>query len=149
MSNEEGKKAIVVDNGAYMIKAGYSADDAPLAVFPAIVCRPKYKNIDVTQNVYVGDEAQAKDNRHCTLTRPIQDGTVTNWDDLERVWHHTFYNELRIEPEEYSMLLTEVPLNSKTNREKMTEIMFETFNVPNFYVCITAVLALYASGRTK
>eukprot|EP01084_Bolivina_argentea_P218318 370503_1 len=31
----------------------------------------------------------------------------------------------------------------------MTEIMFETFNVPNFYVCITAVLALYASGRTK
>lgn len=30
----------------------------------------------------------------------------------------------------------------------MTQIMFETFNVPSFYVAIQAVLSLYASGRT-
>jgi actin-related protein len=30
----------------------------------------------------------------------------------------------------------------------MTQIMFETFEVPNFYVSIQAVLSLYASGRT-
>ena len=44
--------------------------------------------------------------------------------------------------------MTQKPLTPKSNREKATEVMFEKFNTPAFYLAIDAILALYSSGRT-
>ena len=69
----------------------------------------------------VGDQAQEK-RGVLSIDYPIEHGIVTNWDDMETIWEHIFYNELGKPPEEHPILLTEPPLNPKGNREMMTKV---------------------------
>ena len=143
-------KAIVVDNGSGVIKAGFSGDNQPAVKFPSIVGTPRSDKQMVgveSKPEYIGDEAQ-KMRGVLKLHYPIESGIVTEWALMEKVWEHCFTNELRVDPSEHKVLLTEAPLNPKVNREKMTSLMFETFQVQGLYVAIQAVLSLYSNGRT-
>ena len=72
---------------------------------------------------------------------------ITNWDDWEKLLHHGLYNELRVAPEEHLVVMAQPPLAPKAEREKITQIMFETFNVPMLLLSPASVLSCIASGR--
>lgn len=148
--SEENVKALVIDNGSGFIKAGFVGEDAPTKIFPSVVGRPKIKgsNSDQEDKTYYGEEAQSKQGI-LTLKHPIENGIVTNWEDMEALWRHTFINELRVDPKDYPVILTESPLNPKGNREKMVTIMFEKFGVPKLYVANSEILSLNLSAKTK
>lgn len=98
-----------------MCKAGLAGDDAPRSVFATVVGRPKVPGIMVgmdQKEVYVGYEANMKRNV-LKIQHPITNGIVTNWDDMEKVWHHTLYNELRVSPEEHPIMMTECNSNPR------------------------------------
>jgi len=132
-----------------MCKTGVAGDDAPRGVFPSIIGRPRHKEVMVVmvqKDSYVENEAQ-KEREILIIKCPIE-WFCNQLGQYRKKFGITFYNELRITPEEHPVLLTEFPLNPKEIREKMTKILFKTFNIPVFYVAIYAVLLLYAFGRT-
>ncbi|UJR22566.1 hypothetical protein I4U23_025613 [Adineta vaga] len=144
----EGMETVVIDNGSGVIKAGFSGEISPCITFHTTVGRqshiPAYQNnTNYSQNIkdkisITGDLSN--------IHYPIEHGIVTNWDDMEKIWHTVFDKICKI-PEEQPVLLTEAPLNPKGNRQKMAQILFEHFNVPALYVTFPAVLSFYASGR--
>ena len=152
MEDEVLGKPIVVDNGTGITKNGYAGEDQPRSVFPTLIGYPKYTSImtDVehyTREYYIGEEALQL-RGVLRLSYPVGHGIVEDWGAMEKIWHYTFYTDLRLDPGDHPVLLTEPPLNPRPNREKMCEIMFETFNIPALYIAMQAVLSLYASGRT-
>lgn len=154
---DDDREAVVLDNGTGIMKAGYSGDDAPSAMFPACVGHytRKCPRKEGDPEFYIGQKAQEK-RGILMLKYPIDHGCISNWDDMERIWRYTFTEELNCvvgaENEEdedvRGVLISEPPNNPRADREKTTEIMFETFGVRRFYLALQAVLALYASGRT-
>jgi actin-related protein len=139
-------KAIVIDHGTSTCKVGFSGDSLPNSIVPSVLGRPKMKFIKLGKDVFIGNEAISK-RGVLTLKYPIQKGLITNFQDMELLWDHIFQTELNISPKEFPVLLTETVQNSKENKEKMTQIMFEKFSTPSLNISSRSVLSLFSSGR--
>jgi len=145
-------KILVVDNGTGFAKVGYSGSNFPQHVFPSIVGRPILRaeeGIGEVQlkDIMIGEEA-AENRSFLQISYPIENGIIRNWEDMIHLWDYTFYEKLKIDPKECKILLTEAPMNPKSNREKMVRVMLERYGFQGVYVAIQAVLTLYAQGLT-
>jgi len=133
-----------------MTRAGFAADEAPRVTFPCIIGR--YKNNATTLHaedlkLFVGEDV-FKNRGILASSYPVVRGSIAKWDDIECLWHHTFYSALRIDPSAHNVLFTESPTATRESRERLVHLMFEVFSTPGIYIQSTANLALFASGRT-
>eukprot|EP00483_Globobulimina_turgida_P002668 UN02673 len=146
--SEDETDVVVIDNGSGMIKAGFAGYDEPHQLIdPSHFCEKisnSFAALKYSGQCYDPTQARPKSTKS---TYPMKRGVVTDWDRMEVVWRNTF-KQLQVETYEHSTFLTETMLTPKANREKMTQIMFEKFDVPALYLAVDSILALYASGRT-
>lgn len=77
----------------------------------------------------------------------MKDGMIDNWELFEKVIDYAYTNVIQSEPEYHPVLFSEASWNVRNNREKLTELMFEKYNVPAFFLVKNAVLAAFSSGR--
>ena len=94
---------------------------------------------------WVGDEA-AENRNYLQVSQPMEHGIIRNWEDMKHLWDYTFEEKLKIDPTGRKVLLTEPPMNPKTNRQRIAQVMFEEYGFGGVYVAIQAVLTLYAQG---
>jgi len=150
-----GCMCVVIDTGSDTCKIGHAGDEFPRAEFKTVVGRPRAHGVMVgmpIQDDFVGDEAYFK-RGVLSLKCPLLDhGIVNDWDDMEKIWSHAFFNEYgngyRDGYVDQPVLLMEPPLNPKANRERMTQIMFDEINVQAVCLITQPVLSLFALGRT-
>lgn len=107
---EEEAAMLITDNDSDMCEAGLAGGKTSSAMSPSIVGSPDTR---VSRwawarrtSVYVGGETQSKKDVP-TLKYPSKQGTVTNCDNMEKIWHHPFHNKLHTAPEGHRVLLTE------------------------------------------
>jgi actin-related protein 2 len=149
--DSQGRKVVVCDNGTGFVKCGFSGANFPAHIFPSLVGRPilrsstKINNIEL-KDLMVGDEASTLRSM-LEVSYPMENGIVRNWDDMVSLYDYTFGpTKLNVDPTKCRLLLTEPPMNPMKNREKMIEVMFETYKFHSLYIAIQAVLTLYAQG---
>jgi len=171
-----GDRTAVLDLGSYSIKAGHAHSvigveaDLPPLVTPTRVrvfdLTPEYEPQEgkarneaqrprpgIEGNAGQGEEEEGKSNGALRGTyvesRPVQNGVITDWDQMEALWHYILYEQLGWEKgNEGSVLITEKVLaSSKLQRELTTQIMFEKFNTNGLYMANQARLSLAAYGK--
>jgi len=123
IQDEGGPQCVVLDNGSGTIKAGFAGEEVPRAVLPA------------RGLAGMGD------------AQPMVRGVVQDWDAMEAYWDHVFTNQLNIDTEQCNLLVTSPLFDTKDNRERLMQTLFETFAAPGVYTTAPAVLELYAAGR--
>ncbi|XP_050527943.1 uncharacterized protein LOC126898036 [Daktulosphaira vitifoliae] len=142
--------SLVCDNGTHSLKVGFGGDDSPRSLIPTFVGSPR-KEVSMIgygqRNIYVGD--YAVENRGVlNVSNPMQNGIITDWEAMEQMYYHMYYENLTVPPESYNIIHTEAPLNPKGCREKLAEMMFELFNVPGMFTVPSATAALFGNGKT-
>lgn len=141
--------AIVIDNGTFSIKAGVSGEDVPSVVLRNLVGVPKHATIAGSdgKNYHVG-KTVGENAGLLSLKYPMKNGKVADWDLMKNTWHHLFDVELKKDPSQHPLLITEAVKNPKPNREQMMKILFEEFNVPAFHVSVSGPLTLTSIGKS-
>ena len=143
---------IVLDLGGGSLKVGYGGEDAPRRQVPTVLGTPRHPGVGgimmgAKQDAYVGQEAL--DRRGVLgLTRPMDRRRVVDWAAMDSLLYHALYVELLAAPDDHPVMLLDAPDTPRADRERLAELLFETYNMPAAVVANQACAALASSGRS-
>jgi len=150
------KQAVIIDCGSGYTKMGLAGTGGPSHVIPTVLFREDQtlsenavfrlsSSLGCRPETCIGNSAirQAMSDVSGSA-KPIIDGRVNDWSDMEMFLSQCYSEYLRIDPRTHTCILTEPPLNPASNRERLAEVMFETFGIPGIHIGVQAVLALHA-----
>ncbi|WJZ85822.1 hypothetical protein VitviT2T_005339 [Vitis vinifera] len=131
-------EAVVVDAGSKLLKAGFTIpDQAPSMLIP-------------TQMKHILEDGPLIDNLlfEDITVDPVVRGLIRDWDTMEDLLNHVLYTGLRWEMGNEGHILFTDPLSTpKAFREQLVQLMFEIFNISDFYASEQVVLSLHVVGR--
>ena len=155
--NESLKQPIIIDLGSSEIKAGFSGEEKPSIKFKSYIGEPKFKKVfsalyKENQEIKVqtiGDDC-LNNIGLLKLRNPIKHGILTNEQDIIPLFNY-IYSKLGVSPEEISehpVVITEPLLNPYSNREKISNSLFDDLGVPAIFFACQPILSLFSTSST-
>eukprot|EP01084_Bolivina_argentea_P042086 77656_1 len=138
------QNGIVIETGTHEMRAGLAGNDSPDHIFRTILSN---KIINKIHNTYIGSDAYYKTTDDKYIQYPIKQGIVQNWNQMEKIIDYMFNKELKIETEEYNMIIIEKPFRCEKNRAKLVQILFEEYRIPLLYIDYTVVASTFTTGK--
>ena len=144
------ERTLVVDNGAYTIKAGYASEnphpDQDCNIIPNCIARSRDKRIHVGARLQ-----ECKDFGEMAFRRPIEKGYIVNWEAEKEIWEQTFFDpnaKSKCDPHETSLVLTEAPNTPQTLQSNCDQMIFEEFEFASYYRCMGSYVPRRYTGST-
>ncbi|KAL3086471.1 hypothetical protein niasHS_008340 [Heterodera schachtii] len=122
---------LIMDNGAYSIKAGYATDQSA-RVFPNTVFKSKGER----KRIFVADELdQCTDRSALFFVLPFERGYLVNWDTQLQIWNRVFGTEgagLGVDCQQCRLVLTDPNEVAFAFTDNTDEIVFENYRFHAF-----------------
>ncbi|MBN3273666.1 ACL6A protein, partial [Polyodon spathula] len=149
--------ALVFDIGSFSVRAGYAGEDCPKADFPTTVGvlvqddvameMDGDKEKKIGKSYFIDTNSLHVPRESMETMSPLKNGMIQDWDCFQSILDHTYSKHMKSDPHLHPVLMSEAPWNTRAKRERLTELMFEHYNIPAFFLCKTAVLTAFANGR--
>lgn len=146
-------RTLVVDNGAYTMKAGFvtSSPDAETDCLVIPNCIAKSRD----NRVWTGAQVEnCSDYGDMAFRRPVQKGYLVNWEVEREIWENTFLdksailkvastscpllgtNDVQCDPHSTSLLLAEAPNCPAALQSNCDQMVFEEFEFAAYRRCV-------------
>lgn len=129
-------RTLIIDNGAYTLKAGFSSlttDNPTPSIIPNCMARDREKK------VYTGSQlSKCRDFGEIVFRRPVDKGYLVNWEAQKEIWEHEFFDDkapLHCDPRETGLILTEAPNTLPQLQMNCDQVVFEEFGFASYYRC--------------
>lgn len=138
---------LVIDNGAYALKAGFASALGPLNVYNAIS-----RSRDGA--IYIGNEFKSHTNKYSGILfkRPHENGHLLSWETQKPIWDYTFDSlspNSPLDPASTHLLLTESPYQLPQLSLNTDQIVFEEYGFNKYYRCTAPLLLPWLSFQDQ
>ncbi|KAJ5348309.1 uncharacterized protein N7506_001562 [Penicillium brevicompactum] len=144
------ESTFIIDNGAYMMKAGYASTLPPSEAVTACSQVPNTLVKTRDNKVVIGSQlSTVTDWNEAMFRRPVEKGYIVNWEAEREIWDQTFFDEnaaagnknLKIEnPEDTTLILTEAPNAMPILQRHTDEMVMEEWGFGGYTRCLGPTL---------
>lgn len=135
-------KQIIINITSDSIVAGFAEGVKPVGTEKAVFGILKTDG----RSMKFGEDVN-KFKKSLNIITTVKNGLITDWKNIDKIFENIFKNILKVNPVNYSLLITDSPVTPQGNRDKLASILYEEFKVKDIKFMDEATLAILETGK--